>query len=877
MKSAQLFNFKNCKFYLILFIFLYKKIFCINADTTLSYEFKNQNLKTALVQIIENYNLSIIFPDKTINTLITSKCYQCSEKIAFDSLLFKTKYKWTKVNSQYTIYEANLNYNISGQIIDKITGEPIAYANVYIPNLKTGDVTEYDGSFSISSINIPNCNIVISYIGYESKIIPLFFPKDNGTIKKISLNPKIIMSSKVSIFGSNNEFIETSQISGQIAFSPRFISSLPNLGETDIFRSLQLLPGIQLGLGGTSELYIKGGEPQHNLILLDGMPIYNTNHIYGFMSGINSNAIKDIQIFNGEIPAEYGGRINSIINLTSKKGNNQRVRGEFNSNLISNSYSIESPIFSRVNFILNHRKSNKSKYKSSLYKSIYDFTTINDEFNLIEKSSDNSKSKVSTFDPESYFSDIINRISFLINPKHNISLTNLYSIDSTKENRLFFNLESILGNDSTQIIKTIKKENIGLSTNLSSNWNSKFNTHLIFSKSDLINFQNTTQYLLKFKNEPSQISFAKTKSEFIDNFIKINLTYRGKSKTKIGLEQSNYKISTLESNFEGLANNNSSYKKNTSINSFYIQNNSFSKYKININTGFRINYLNETKKYYKSPRISLKYNFKPHISYEVAFGKQYQFIHYIPKINLNNKKETYLVISSKLIPEISSLNFHTGFNFKNKNYIIKSSGYYRSQKNLFQNLDIYLINKLEKSLPDSNLFSKGNSKSTGIETLIRKKNGYLTGWVSYHFNQTILNFPDLNNGLNFFSDHDKTHEFKFVLFTKVKSLNLTSTWVFSSGRVYTDSENIFINPGYQIFISDKKNEKRLPPIHHLDISLSKKWNLKKVFIQTGISIYNLYNKKNISHKQYNPYFNQLKTQDIAMFGITPTGFIKIGF
>ena len=199
-------------------------------------------------------------------------------------------------------------YELSGLVKDRITGQAIAHANVYVPDLKIGSVTQYDGKFSFHDLNILRGNLIISYIGYDHVSIPFSFPADEKRELEILMSPKVILSEKVSIFGSSSDFIETTQRPGQISFSPRFISSFPNLGEVDILRSLQLLPGIQLGHGGTSELFIKGGDSDHNLLVLDGMPIYTSNRMFGFISGLNSNAIKDVQIFSGSIPAEYGGK-----------------------------------------------------------------------------------------------------------------------------------------------------------------------------------------------------------------------------------------------------------------------------------------------------------------------------------------------------------------------------------------------------------------------------------------------------------------------------------------------------------------------------------------------------------------------------------------
>ena len=180
--------------------------------------------------------------------------------------------------------------------------------------------------------------------------------------------------------------MDRSNSPGQISFSPRHISTLPNLGEVDIFRSLQFLPGVQLGLGGTSGLYIRGGTPDQNLVILDGMPIYQTEHMFGFISGITADAIKDIQVYKGSIPAQFGGRVSSVIELTSRNGNSLKPHGAFYGNLMSQGIAAEVPIFSRGSWIVNLRRS--INVQSDLYKSIQEFVTGDDKFNLLSQSAD---------------------------------------------------------------------------------------------------------------------------------------------------------------------------------------------------------------------------------------------------------------------------------------------------------------------------------------------------------------------------------------------------------------------------------------------------------------------------------------------------------
>ena len=881
MKSAQYFNKINYKYYLLIFLYLFKPPNNLAQDKLINFKFDNENLKLVLKKVIKDHGLTLIFPEEVNQTFITTDCRNCSEQIALDSILYKTKYTWSKKGSQYTIYEPifNNNYKLSGYVFDNISGEPIAFANIYIPNIKVGDVTEYDGSFSIPSINIHSFTLIISYIGYKSELIQINFLENEYRSFEVHLSPSIILSEKVSILGSNLKFMEKSENPGQVTFSPRYISSLPNLGEVDIFRSLQLLPGFQLGLGGTADLHIKGSKPEQNLIILDGMPIYQSNHMFGFINGINSNGIKDVQVYGRGIPAKYGNLTSSVVELTSKRGNNLKTHAEYQRNFISNSFSIEAPLLSRGSLIFNLRNSNKVNYRSKLHDEIYNYKTGNDQFNLIQQSIDTLANQKIIYEPSAFFSDILSRISFLLSPRHTIALTNIYGVDSTKEDRFFYGFRSILGNDSTQIIVNTHQENNGSSLNLSSNWNYKVNSQLILSKNELLNFNNANQFNIQSNSNFINLSKASDHSSFKDISKKLHITYKGikDNKINLGIEQSTYDTHISEKKQDGYNSNQLTYEYRATLNSFYFQNKFKIKKNLTIHSGFRTEYYTGKKKYFQSPRFSFIYEFNSNLSYEASIGRYHQFIHHLPKINSNRENDFYWISSSQNIPEISSINFYQDFNFIRKNYTFNIGTYNRSLDRFFQ-----FENSQDQEIFDNSILKNtsiygGSGSSKGFEFLIRKTKGKITGWTSYHINKTKFNLPSFNQGLSFPSDHDKRHELKTVLITKLKSYNFTANWVFSSGRVFTNLKNMSVDPGYKIVINQNGNDNRLPFIHHLDISISKQYNLNPIEVQTGFSIYNIYNKKNISHKRYNPYNDYLTMNDITMFGITPTGFIKIRF
>jgi hypothetical protein len=868
------------KFLLAGLIYLSSAFAVIKTDS-ISFQFHNTPLKNALKQLIDDHGVSIVFPDDIVNTPISAKCKSCTQKEAVGAILSTSNLVWKQTGNQFTVFNpiTPFRFAVSGRALDKETGEPIPFANVFIPELMIGDISQNDGSFSILNISTRSCTLNISYIGYETEKVPILFPKDENIFQEIFISPKVLATAAVSIMGTTREFMDRSNSPGQISFSPRHISTLPNLGEVDIFRSLQLLPGIQLGLGGTSGLNIRGGTPDQNLILLDGMPLYQTGHLFGFVSGVNANAIKDVQVYKGGFPAQYGGRISSVIELTSRNGNSLKPHGSIYGNLMSQGVSGEIPILSRGSWIFNLRTSTTSTFQTELYESIQAYVTGDDNFNLIDESADTTKDQGAKYSPQFSYLDFTNRFSFMLTPHHRFTLTNITGLDSIRESREFFGFTNILGYDSSYTQGSTLWKNRGTTFNVSSKWNHESDTQITLS-----NYDYSSSYDSKdsadVNNVRMLIGSVNEENTLQDRSIKFHHRYVGFENHKIGsgIDETFYDIMFYDHKMDGSISNESSIEQNGFLHSFYIQDLWIPSPRWVIQSGLRVSYYSERTGFYTSPRISVINKIFPSITLESSIGKHYQFVHRLSGYNTTRGSQGMWVLSSEDIPNISSLNTHLGLNWDFSDYTITGEFYYRSMDDLvqFKESSIPVTALRNDQGEEESLMNIGSGTANGIEFLIRKRKGFITGWLSYQRNKTQYTFPNLNQGKPFFSDHDKTQEFKSVFMTNIGSWELTANWVFASGHVYTDSKNVDVE-NLQIIISSDRNESRLPSIHHLDVSLSKTWGVSIAKIHTGLSIYNLYNQNNISHKRYNPYTSELTMTNVAMFGITPTIFLQISF
>lgn len=847
------------------------------AEKSISFSFKNVPLKNALKNIIEEFNLLIIYPDSILkNYNISSDCFNCKTEIALKKILIGTDLSWKSTGSQYIIFKKTkkLNYNFLGKILNIKTGESIAQANVYIPKLFLGTLSDKNGDFSLVGINTKTCTVFVSFIGYKTKELKINFTDNKYNKQTIRLTPKIIPSKGIKVSGEIREFMEPSNTPGKILFFPKHISTLPNLGEVDIFRSLQLLPGIQYGLGGSSDLFIRGSKPEHTLILLDGITLYNNNHLFGFISSINSDIIQNAQVYKGGFPASYGGGISSLVKLTTNVGSSTKTRGVLHSNLLSQGFTISLPLFNRGSGILSIRRSIKNKFQANLYQSIQKFVTDDNRFNLISEIENDNQN--TTYNPNFKFQDFIGKFSFLVSTKNILSITYNVGKDNIKESREFYGFRNILGVDSTLIDESTVFLNHSGILNWTTHWTDKLNTIISFSNSNNKNQYNVLQKTINNEDIGSYINkyiFSESSAKF-----HLQLLSSNRSNFESGIEFTlrDFKLSTKEK--DGASNINLElFGKEPLIVSF-LQYNYVSLSKLFFETGIRLT-KSPSSRFYFEPRFSINKKLSEEISFEISIGKYFQFMHRYTNYNSNRGQDQIWIPSDENLPPLKSTNLHFAIINNFKNYNFRSEIYAKDIESLFI-IDFPYNNQSESTQSSENSFSISNSGKgniLGFEFLLRKISGKVTGWVSYQRNQTMNWFEGLNQNRRYFADHDKTNEFKLVTMTTVKSLQLALNWIYTSGRVYTNIDNINIS-SFNINILKNRNEERLEANHHLDISISKNWNWgNQKSIELGISVYNIYNRYNISHTRINPFSNSDKIVEVGMLGLTPTASIKIFF
>ena len=868
---------KTIQYIIILFLLIIPKI--SGEDLKISSSFNKIDLKEALQKASIAYQAPVIYPSDISENNISVECNNCELDSLLSLLLLDSDYGWEKIDNQYAIFEREKKtYNLYGKIYDYKSMGTIPFANVYIPSLGVGSISDEQGIFSLTNINFKSCTLFVSYIGYQTEKKIIHSKNARNSTLEIYLKQKILNSKNIYIRGESREFLNIANEPGKISFSPKHISTLPIIGEVDIFRSLQLLPGISQGLAGKSELYIRGGRPDQNLILIDGMPLYQETHMFGFISSVQAKAIKDIQVYKGVYPAQYGGKTSGLIQISNHAGNTLKPNAKVFTNLSTNSAQIQLPIFSKGSLALSARSSNDI-VQTKLYESIKDYIVGDDNFNLISLSA--NENQRTNYSPKFYFTDFNATGSYVINTKNKISFTIKHGKDIIKENREFYGFENILDFNSTKIVE---KTNL-LNTGGILKWAYYLNPGWIIraSISNTSYFSNHESKLFNIISDNDTFSQKNNeKNKFSNHIFKIyqNIKSFQNHDIQIGFSKSILYTEFLTERFLTNASEKTNFNESGVLQSFFLENNwSFTKF-INFQLGLRNTYYTLTKLNYLEPRISAILKINSNFSIEGATGKNNQFIHQFNSPLSTRGTQNMWLISNDPIPIISSKSSQISANWKSIKHELSVSIYDRRGSGYFD-FESYLspipiFSKQTDYIDDVILATDGQEKANGAEFFIRRKNQAINGWVSYQINNTKYSFPDIDDGKYYNANHSIEHEFKSVFITSILDWNLTTNWSYSSGRFYTDESDVYIASDFQVlFNPGTRNNKKLPPTHHLDFSVSKKFKINRFEVNAGLSIYNVFNKKNISHKRYNPYSSGKIISDVVMLGMTPTFFIEI--
>ena len=748
----------------------------------------------------------------------------------------------------------------SGYLLDATTGEAMIAATIYE---KTSFKATTTNNFGFFSLTLPagEHTIVLSFLGYETKEI-----KVNKTQQSsIRLQPTTSDLTEVVISATKDKAVEEDAVQsaqiGVMRISPKKLKAIPALaGEADVLKAITLLPGVKPGIDGAAGFYVRGGGADQNLILLDGVPMYNPYHLFGFLSTFNPDAINNIEITKGAFPARYGGRLSSVLDITTKDGNNQAWEKKVSAGLLSAKFTINGPIIK-----------DRSSISVSARRTLLDLLIAP----IAAQRSKGFKSIV-TYN----FGDINLKYNYKISNKDKIYVSGFYSRDALK-----FREKSKEKDFAIQQLRDREGWQNGIG---SFRWNHLFNDKLFLNTTAYIsnyNYFSTQRKEVDSQNE-SLIASSLQETEYRSTiqdvaikqdyhyFLNPNHTIRfGGSAIfhtfKPGVNTLFQKTGT--ETLQGTSLDNTIKAKEYAL---YAEDNMTIGKKIKINVGIHASAFSVEDTTYTSlqPRISARFLVNQNWSIKGGYAQMAQYLHLLTSSSLSKSSDLWVPVTKKIKPPTST-QYSVGTAFNIGQYGIEIEGYYKDMNQLIdykEGAEFSVSNEQWEEKVES-----GKGKSYGAEIFLQKKKGRLTGWLGYTLSWTNRQFEFINFGETYSYKYDRRHDISVAANYKFnKRWSFNGTWVFFSGALVTVPTANHLNPNFKygdrfawfqfpnsdgaIFnITDnnpginqsasKRNNYRLPDYHRLDLSAVWKLTTKKDNqAELTFGLTNAYNKFNPS-------------------------------
>lgn len=745
------------------------------------------------------------------------------------------------------------NYTISGFVTDAKSGEKLIGANIYIFNHNKGTVTNNYGFYSIT---LPSDSIYlgISYIGYEARKYALNLQHDQEL--SIELIEEAIGLEDVTVLGERPEDRVASTQMSTIDVPLGEIKKLPVLfGETDILKAIQLLPGVQAGSEGSSGLYVRGGGPDQNLILLDGAPVYNASHIFGFFSVFNPDALQNVSLIKGGFPARYGGRLSSVLDISMKEGNLKKFQVDGGIGLISSKLTLQGPIIKdKMSFIVSGRRT---------YIDLLTRPFIRRQSNGINE------------DALFYFYDLNAKINYIQGKRSRLYLS-VYTGKDEFGATISEEIGSPFSDDENPSYKQSTRAGLDWG-NLTSTfrWNYLINNKLFantsfsFSKYSFNTLAESHQ-TLGANNSISELNRIVYNSGIQDWTGKIDFDFRPSPNhyIRFGANAIYHRFTPGIGRFRSEVTNTATVDTlfteatstfNTTEYYAYIEDDVQITPRLKVNVGSHYSGMTVNGKHYTSlqPRASLSYVILPNLSAKASYGTMQQYLHLLSNSGINLPTDLWVAATDLIKPQ-TAWQAATGIHyvFPKGQYEASFEGYYKGMKNLIEYKPGASFLDTNQNWQDK--VEVGQGWSYGAELFLQKRTGRTTGWIGYTLSWTERKFENLNDSDVFPYKYDRRHDISAVVTHKLKpNLDVGFTWVYGTGNAITLANSHFGEAdltGFTNFHREslqsygKRNSYRMASYHRFDFALN--WHKSRAFFSKkgestlSLSVYNAYNRKN---------------------------------
>jgi outer membrane receptor for ferrienterochelin and colicin len=758
-----------------------------------------------------------------------------------------------------SIYSQDNQVIISGFIRDASSGEMLIGTNILLyKDSLTLDNPAYRGAssnkhgfFAIPKISKGKYFLLVSNLGYKTKIEELLITINSGTLGiNLELIPENVELKEIIVRGEE----ETKSKISTIDIMPELLEQLPSYsGEVDLFKSLQTISGVKTASELSTGLYVRGGSPDQTLTLVDGVIVYNPTHLGNFASTFNSSAIQNVRLIKGAFPAEYGGRLSSVLDIKLRAGTKEKDKRKIGLGLVNSYFMLEGPLRDNSTYML---------FGRMMY------------YDVLQKKFDEKSTA-----PRYNFKDINTKLTYTLNESNVLSVSGMLTYDDLYSPSHSDDIDYDIGWEN----KTI-----------SLNW-LKIGSNSLFLNNSISYVNYKFRSLLRDNKEISNSSDYFASSNLDDILIKTNadIYWNEDNILKVGGEIAVHYYDLIYSdNYDPLIeiDKNSTTEIFATEATLYVQNAWEISNGLDANFGGRLYYFNNSKYLNFEPRLSLSYNLNKYVTLKTAYAVAHQFLHLIVRNDISLPTDLWYPSTSNIKPSKSSQYvFGIESQFDEGKYLFSIESYYKDMKNLYEFRDGANLG-LNNSMED--LFTKGEGEAYGLELFLNKRAGNIFGWVGYTLSWTKRQFADLNIGNTFFPRYDRRHDISIVLGYKIlDNISFGATWVYSSGQGFTIPTGQYSFEFPVLGTREKnqfdytdRNDFRMPSYHKLDINLTYKFKYGSIPLQAYVNLLNVYNRKNAFAYYISPEQNDESSENtastmkqITLFPFIPTIGLNIEF
>ncbi|MDH5475901.1 MAG: TonB-dependent receptor [Cyclobacteriaceae bacterium] len=754
-----------------------------------------------------------------------------------------------------TVGTAQSKYTISGYVKEQGSGELLPGVTIYVPSLKTGVSTNTYGFYSLT-LPQGTYDFIYSFVGFETQNHTVDL--NNDIVKNVEIASASITLDEIIIEG---DAIEKESEKAQMSVISLPIENIANIpafmGEKDVLKVIQLMPGVQSGSEGSSGIYVRGGGPDQNLIILDDATVYNASHLFGFFSTFNGDAIKSVELYKGGFPARFGGRLSSVIKMDMKDGNKEKIHGKVGVGILSSSLSLEGPL-----------KKGKTSFLVSGRRTYFDALALPFMNQGVKGGY--------------YFYDLNAKVNHEISDKDKLYISGYFGRDNfwAKEKDTDYTTKAKLG--------------WGNYTG-TARWNHQFNnkwfsnTSFIFSKYDFsIGLEE------KFDDSSFKLSYI---SSIRDFGIKYDVDYfpSPNHNVRLGLASTSHKFepSAFVVRGDGYEDTNTTSPFNSLESAVYIEDDMKLFNRVNINAGIRLtHFIHDKVNYFNpEPRLSMGYQLLPNLALKASYATMNQYIHLLTNSGIGLPTDLWVSSTDQVKPQTSQqVAFGIAKDLPNQKLTLTVEGYYKKSNNVIaykEGASFLILEDLESAEEVSweDNITAGESWSRGVEVLLQKKRGKFTGWLGYTLSKTEMQFDEINLGEKYLAKYDRTHDVSVVgIFKASDRITLSSTWVYGTGSNFTLPIGTYRAQAYSYGQSYSKevndygaiNSFRAEAYHRMDIGIQFHKQKRRSKRTWEIAFYNAYNRRNpffyYTDSQYNDNTNQYTTvlKKVSIFPILPS-------